>query len=151
MNRGQGGKSILTSNNTLLLYYVCGLMTLVTGFTFFVAVVGALVSRSVAHKEGAPLVIQHCTWIFRSLWVGALLFGGLFVTAVHLMGTHFVHVPDTSHIASFEQLWTDPILREAVQYSLLFLGLGGLVLLWFVYRMLRGMFMLIQSCPPVRF
>ncbi len=150
MNRGQGGKSVLTSNSTLLLYYACGLMTLVTGISFFLAAVGALISRSVAHKEGAPFVIQHCTWIFRSLWVGGLLFAAVFFTALQLAGGPFLNLPDTSHIQSFEQLWADPTLRKAVQYALAYVCVGGMVILWFVYRMLRGMYMLIQGSPPVK-
>ncbi len=150
MNRCQGGKSILTSNSTLLLYYVCGLMTLVLGFPLVLAGVGALVSRSVAHKEGVPLVIQHCTWIFRSLWVGTLLFGAIFMAGLYIMGEGFIQLPDTSHIQSFEQLWADPVLRKAVQYALAFVFMGSSVLIWFLYRMLRGMYMLINTSPPVR-
>ncbi len=150
MNRGQGGKSILTSSNTLLLYYVCALLTVVTGFTFLVAAAGAVVSRSVAHKEGVPFVIAHCTWLFRSIWVTALLSALVFFGALHMMGEDFSQLPSTAHITNFEQLWADPTLRQAVQYALTFVCLGGGILLWFVYRMLRGMFMLIQSNVPVQ-
>ncbi len=151
MNKTQGGKSILTSNATLLLYYACGMLSLVTGFSLIVAAVGAFMSRSVAYKEGVLLTVQHCTWILRSIMVTVLLLGVGGFTALHLVGESFLTLPDTTHIENFTQLWADPTLRLAVQYAMVIVFFGLCLFLWFIYRMVRGACMLMQASPPVRY
>ncbi len=148
MSKASGGKSALTSNTTLLLYYICAFLALFTGFTILVAAVGALVSRSVAHKEAAVFTIKHCTWLFRTIWVFsllALLLGG---AAMYVVGAQFTFLPDTSHITSFAELWGDPVLRSAVQYTAVWCLLGIILVLWYVYRLLRGAIMLLCYTLP---
>ncbi len=151
MNQYSGGKSALTSNGTLLIYYICGLLSFFTGFTLLIAAIGAVLSRSAARKEGVPFVIQHCTWIFRSIWVFVLLVGFMGGGALYFMGGEFAQLPDTSSITSFTQLWSDPTLRLAVQYATAIVVLGASIVVWFVYRMLRGGLMLLHFSPPARF
>ncbi len=150
MNQYSGGKSALTSNGTLLLYYLCGLLFFFTGISLLIAAIGALASRSAAKKEGVPFVVQHCTWIFRSIWLFVFLACMLGGGGVYFMGDAFVQLPDTTHITNFEQLWSDATLRFAVQYTVTFLCLSTFLVLWFIYRMLRGGFKLLQFSTPVR-
>ncbi len=151
MSASLGGKSALTGNGTLLIYYGCALMTFLFIFPIFIAAIGAVVSRSAAYKEGAPFVVQHCTWIFRSIWVFALLFGSLVLGGIIFMGNEIVNIPDTSHITEFAQLWDNPALREAVQYTFGFVLAVFIVCGWFIYRMLSGAFKLLCSTPLQRF
>ncbi len=151
MSASLGGKSALTSNGTLLIYYVCGLLTFVFGFPIFIAAIGALLSRSAAHKEGAPFVVQHCTWIFRSIWVFLLMLILVVGGGIHFIGNEITSLPDTSNIQNFSQLWEDPELREALQYATVFALTIILVAIWFLYRMLRGGFKLLISSPLQRF
>ncbi len=150
MSASLGGKSALTGNGTLLIYYVCGLLTFVFVFPIFIAAIGALVSRSAAHKEGAPFVVQHCTWIFRSIWVFILMLGVVIGGGVIFMGNEFPTIPDTSHIDNFSELWSDPILQDALQYTLGFVFGVIIIVGWFLYRMLCGAFKLLCSTPLQR-
>ncbi len=151
MSASLGGKSALTGNGTLLIYYLCGLMTFVFIFPIFIAAIGALVSRSAAYKEGAPFVVQHCTWIFRSIWVFTLLLGVTFLGGIIFLGSEIPTIPDTSHIKEFAQLWDDPALREALQYTLGYVFVFASVSVWFLYRMLSGAFKLLCSTPIQKF
>ncbi len=150
MNKAAGGKSALTSNTAILLYYICALLSLFTGFTLLFVAVAALVSRSVAYKEGAPLVIQHCTWLFRSIWVFVLLALLLGSGAMYMVNETFTTLPDMSHVTSFSHIWADPQLSAAVKYATLFAMVGGALVLWFLYRIVRGGFALLCYSPPVR-
>ncbi len=148
MNKSVSGKSALTSSGTLLFYYACGLLTFVLGFPVLIAAVGALLSRSAAKKEGVLLVRQHCTWIFRSIYMSlALLITVTFYTLV-ILGVAFPTFPEVSHIQTFSEIWENPDLRRAVQYSAAFvLAITG-VLVWFLYRMLRGGYTLLLLRAP---
>ena len=149
MAKYSGGNSALTSNGLILFYYACALLSLVTGFSFIVAVIGVLISRSMAYKENASLAIAHCSWIFRSLWVAFLLLILAVFSTLYLIGLLYGKFPDTSSITNFNELWANPAMREALIYLLSCIGIGSIIVIWFVYRMVRGAYMLISSRPPV--
>ncbi len=142
-----GGKSALTSDTTILMYYALSMLSLVVGVTFFLALIGSFVSRYIANKEGAPFVEQHCAWIFRSLCITLFLICIIIVITIFLLGAAGVVMPDTSQINNFAQLWSDPSIRIALQYIFSMLTCILLVLLWFIYRILRGGYALIKRQP----
>ncbi len=150
MKKSISGKSALTGNGVLLLYYALGILTFVFIFTILIAALGALISRSAAKKEGVVFVINHCTWIFRSIWVFILLLLISVGGSVYFIGDEILKVPDTSNINNFGELWSDPVLRTAVQYTASFALIVGVLCIWFLYRMLRGGFTLLMSRPPVK-
>ncbi len=147
MSTTLGGKSILTSDTTLLIYYALSMLSLVVGVTFFVALVGVFFSRYAANKEGAVFVEQHCIWLFRSLWISFVLICLIVVATIFLLGATGIVIPDTSQIDSLAQLWVDPAIRLALQYIFVMLACVLLVLLWFLYRIIRGGLALINRQP----
>ncbi len=147
MARTLGGKSILTSDTTLLIYYALSLLSLVIGVTCFVALVGSFLSRYAANKEGAAFVEQHCTWIFRSLLISLLLLFLIGATTIFLLGATGIVIPDMSEINDFAQLWADPAIRLALQYIFAMLACASIVMIWFIYRIVRGGLALIGRRP----
>ncbi len=147
MSETLGGKSAATSDTTLLIYYALSMLSLVIGVTFFVALVGSFISRYVASKEGSAFVEQHCTWIFRSLWISFLLICIIVIGGIFLLGNTGVVLPDTSQIKSFSELWADPVIRLALQYIFVMIACVLVVALWFIYRIARGAYALIQRKP----
>ncbi len=142
-----GGKSLLTSDTTLLIYYALCMLSLVVGVTFFVALVGAFISRYAAGKEGAAFVEQHCTWIFRSLLISFLLICFIVIAGIFLLGATGIVIPDTSQINSLSQLWADPAIRLALQYIFIMIACALVVVFWFLYRIIRGGLALINRRP----
>ncbi len=147
MPKSLGGKSAATSDTTLLIYYALSMLSLIVGVTFFIALVGAFISRYVANKECASIVEQHCTWIFRTLYISFLLICIIVISGIFMLGATGVVLPDTSQIESFTELWADPSIRLALQYIFGMLACVILVLLWFIYRILRGGYALLQRNP----
>ncbi len=147
MSYSLGGKSAATSDTTILIYYALSLFSLVIGVSFFIALVGSGISRYVANKENAPFVEQHCSWIFRSLWVTLLLICIITIGGIFLLGAAGVVLPDTTNVSDFSELWADPAIRLALQYIFGMIAGASLVLLWFIYRIIRGGYALVQRRP----
>ncbi len=147
MHETLGGKSLLTSKLALLTYYICALSSFFTGFTIFIAAFGVIVSRYIAHKEMAPRVAQHCTWILRSIWVTALLTVICIVAAICIIGESNIIVPNTDFVKNFSDLWNNTPLREGLQYTVTLLCILFILGCWFIYRMLRGIIALLHSRP----
>ncbi len=142
------GDSALTSDITLLVYYVCGLVAPFTGLFGLVALVGAIISRGVAVKENATLVIKHCTWITRTIWVN------IFLSMIVTIGViTVIAMGDTSVIENYDFDSLDAALEDPALNSF-FVTLGGgililsLVFIWYFYRMIRGVLTLLGSRPP---
>ncbi len=147
MSTTLGGKSAATSDTALLLYYACALFSLVIGVSFVIALVGSAISRYVASKENAAFVEQHCRWIFRSLWVTFLLLFLTVLGGIFLLGTTGVELPDTSNMNSFAELWADPAIRLSIQYVFGIIACASAIIIWFIYRILRGGYALINREP----
>ncbi len=147
MHESWGGKSFLTSKTMLFAYYVCALLSFVTGFSALIAAGGAIITRYIAHKEMAMQVERHCTWIIRSILVSSVLAVLCFAISLFLIGESNITIPDTSLIQTFDALWGNAQLRLGLQYVLVMLSLLFLLFCWFVYRMLFGLWALINARP----
>lgn len=151
MKNNLGGSSFLTSDIIILAYYACALAALFTGFLGVVALVGAIISRSLAVKENADLVAKHCSWITRSIWVniGAIVVISIVVIAILGTGdTAALENYDYDSITSLEAMLDDPALGSVMYTITGGLAVALLVFAWYVYRMLRGIIALFCSRPP---
>ncbi len=156
MSQNLGGKSFLTGDGIILLYYVLMMLTLITGLSlqvemssilFGLASIGAVVSRYVANKEAAAVVEQHCSWIFNTLWVALLLSSIVVIGGMFFLGSSGVVPPDASHINNFSELWADPVIRLSLQYIFVMGAIILLIACWALYRIVRGGSALIQKKP----
>ncbi len=149
MSQSLDGQSVLTSKGALLLYYIMGIIAIGTGVPLAITFVGALISGMIARKEGAVIVARHCKWLSRSVWVSALLIFLICTAAMIFFGMNHTEVLDldTSNM-TFEQMLEIPIIRELIGYIVGICVVIGLILLWFLYRMIRGLLMLLADRPP---
>ncbi len=147
MHESWGSKSFLTSKAMLFSYYICALLSFFTVFTALIAAVGAIITRYIAHKEMATQVEQHCTWIFRSIWISGVLAVLFFGIGLFAIGESNIVIPDTSFIQNFDALWGNEQLRLGLQYVLVMLAFLFLLFCWFVCRMFYGLWALINARP----
>lgn len=151
MRNNLDGSSALTSDVAILIYYACAVLALFTGFFGIIALVGAIVTRSVATKENAKLVAAHCTWITRSIWINITAIIIVTIAIIAYLGTGDTTALENTNldsIDSIEALWNNPAMNSVL--TSLFAGMAVMLVVfaWYLYRMIRGTLAVFRSRAP---
>lgn len=155
------GQSFITSNAVLLGYYACAVAALAIGFVGplssfaglfgLVALIGAIVTRNNANKENAPMVAAHCTWITRSIWVNialTMLIVSCMIVALGTGDTTALENLDVENMDDILSLPDNPAFQSFVITFAVTFALVGIVFIWFLYRMIRGVLAVVGGRAP---
>ncbi len=148
MSQSLGGRTLLTSNGMLLFYYAAGLLSFVLGFSALIALVGAIISGMVAKKEGATAVYAHCKWISRTVWINILFAIGIILGGLYLIGFDLALVEAVEAAKDWEAIMAIPNINALFMHIMIMIALLILFSLWYIYRMVRGAYKLIQGRAP---
>ncbi len=151
MKNNLDGKSFLTSDVALLIYYACAMLALFTGFFGLIALVGAIVTRKLATKENASLVAKHCSWILNSIWVNIAAIILVTIVIVAILGTGdtaALENIDLDSMTSIDAMLDNPALASVLTSITAGIGVVLLVFAWYTYRMVRGVLALLRSRAP---
>ncbi len=140
-------QSPLTTHAILLFYYGLGLLGFIMGFTGLLALMGALVSRTTARKEKFEFAERHCTWIVRTICFGYTIFSLALLGLVFILWSAYPEAPLLS-MEAFDLLWSKPELHTYINVVKVLLSVVGITILWVLYRIFRGGYMLLHSRFP---
>ncbi len=140
--------SPLTSDAVILFYYGLGMLSLLMGFTGLLAYMGALFSRTLAQKSKDEFAQSHCTWIMHSVCVVYGFWSVLIFLSFIFFLLADISLPHGFSFQSLEAIKATPSLQGVYHTFLTFFGMLMSVSLWFVYRMVRGAYMLVRLRPP---
>ncbi len=148
MAKNLDGNSLFTSDVIILIYYACALISLCTGALALVALIGAIISRIIAKKEGSVLVAKHCSWITNSIL--ALLIAVIVVICgvIAYLGTADMTTVEIINFTDIDPTLDDPALQNVLVS--IFVGLIAMlpVVFWYVYRIVRGVLSVLRAKAP---
>ncbi len=146
-----GGNSFFTSDFLITFYYVLGLLAYFNGLTGFIALIGALISGKIASKENALLACLHCKWISRTVWVSALLILAIVIACITFLalgGAGDIENIDYNKFINSDDFFKDPQMATMLYSCTVSFCLAGLVILWAVYRFIRGIINALRGNAP---
>ncbi len=148
MAQNLGNRSILTNNLTIFIYYACALLSLYFNMLALVAFLGSIISCVLARKENDAIIASHCSWVFRTYWLAAFLALLIIIAGISLVIYSNIPIPEYFEFTTFEQFWNDPYVSGIIYYIIGIIICLTMVTLWFIARMIRGIFTLLNARAP---
>lgn len=148
MAKNLDGDSIFTSDVIILIYYACALISLCTGALALVALIGAIISRIIAKREGAVLVSKHCSWISNSILVLLAAVIIVICCVIAYLGTADMTTVEIINFTDIDPDLDDPALQNMLVS--IFVGLIAMlpVVFWYIYRIVRGVLSVLHAKAP---
>ncbi len=147
MVRNTDTRSIFTSNSTILLYYILGLVTPYYGFTIIIAFLGSMISGVMAHKERNFIISEHCNRIFKTIIISFILILIVMGIAFSILNASNIVIPEQVEFNSFEELWNDLFFQDVFPYVITVISCLILISIWYIFRFIIGIFILLSSKP----